>query len=413
METDLQTVTTNLVHLRDWTEVPWWRSAVVCDLPGSLDNEALNRVQDFLPKLAEQGFQAVLLRPANPRVELALPSLPQFVEDAHQHGLKVIVRAFLSEDEAELLPTQSPPILNLEHDGEELRQHAQAILATGADGVDLGFVNDRAGSTDSAANARAFTREVQAQLAEIEVRGDETILCAAVHSEPRESALHHITEEWFHHLRDDSLVSAPWSVPELQRRIRQVYTDRDPLGHTAAWRYSLPKWTSSPLIRSSADYGWAVADDSRDREMAMMLFTLSLPGAVYLPFLHVGGSAKAARSKTPEIKFSFEKGRKAKRGAEIAGEGLYLRNALGMGDATLAFVEGLDWATPDVSVHLTGTVMVVLNAGSSAVTVPGSQRPIVSSSGPLHTSERGTTVPPSSCVWLQTSPLEPVDPIHR
>lgn len=410
MDSPRQTVTTRLVHRRGRTDVPWWRAAAICDLPGSFDEADLSRVQKFLPDVAALGFQAVLLRPATPRVDVGLANLPDFVAQAHDLDLKVIVRAFLSGDEAALHPETSPPVLTLEHDTEELTKRARAILATGADGVDLGLVNDEQGSPDAAANSRAFTEAIQVQLAEVELAGETTILTAAIISDSQEAAMHHLTEDWFHHLRDDTLVSCPWNAAELQRRVQQAFVDRDPLGHTAAWRYSLPKWTSSPYTRSSADYGWADSRHADAREVAMMLYTVSLPGAAYVPFLHVGGGIKPTKGKDPGLKFFFEKGRAAQLRANVAHEALSIRNRLGLGESTLAFVDGLDWCNEDTPVHLSGPIMVVLNMGKSTIVVPPEHRPVLSSRGMMSTSDKGTIVRPNCCVWLQTAELEPARP---
>ncbi len=410
MQAPLGTVTTHLVHRREGALAPWWRDAVICDLPGSFDNKDLLRVQEFLPDIADLGFEAVLLRPANPKVDVGLKALPEFVSDAHSQGLKVIVRAFLSEDETELHPEASPPQLPLELDAESLAERASAILATGADGVDLGPVNDEIGSPDATAHSHAFTQAVQTQLAEVELAGDTTILTAAVLSEPRVSAQRHLQEDWFHHLRDDSLVAAPWDATEIQRRVRQAYSDRDPLGHTAAWRYSLPKWTSSPNARSSADFGWAKSEDSERRESAMMLYTLSLPGAIYVPFLHVGGGVKPTKGKDPGLKFSFMKNTKARKLAGLADAAIGIRTRTSMGSSTLAFIDGLDWAGPDTAVQTVGSVMVVLNVGTEPVSVPAEHRPMISSRTLASTEQGSTIVKPDSCAWFHMESVMPTGP---
>ena len=410
MQAPLGTVTTHLVHRREGALTHWSRDAVICDLPGSFDNEDLLRVQEFLPDMADLGFNAVLLRPATPRVDSGLPDLAEFVSDAHSQGLKVIVRAFLSEDEIELDPDDSPPKLPLKHDAESLAERASAILATGADGVDLGPINDELCSPDASAHYLAFTEAVQTQLAEVELAGDTTILTAAILSEPRESALRHLQEDWFHHLRDDSLVAAPWDAGEIQRRVRQAYSDRDPLGHTTAWRYSLPKWTSSPNARSSADFGWAKSEDSERRESAMMLYTLSLPGSIYVPFLHVGGGVKVTKGKDPGLKFSFMKNAKARRLASLAHTAIGIRTRTSMGASTLAFIDGLDWAGTDAAVHTVGNVLVVLNVGKKPTSVPAEYRPMISSRS-LSSNEKGATVmEPDSCAWFHMESVTPTGP---
>lgn len=411
MESTRQNVTTRLVHRRERTEIPWWRTATVCDFPGAFSDKDLRKAAKLLPAVAELGFDAVLIRPANPRVDVGMKSLPQFVQKAHDLGLKVLVRVFLSESESELGPEDAVPQLTLEHDAEELQHRAKAVLDTGADGVDLGLVNDETGSPDAAANARAFTEAVRGQLATVELAGEETILAAAIVSDSREATQYHLTEEWFHHLRDDTLVGAPWDAREIQERVRQVYGDRDPLGHTAAWRYSLPKWTDSPYARSSDAYGWAAGPKSCQKEMAMMLYAASLPGAIYVPFLHVGGAVTAKDPAEPGLKFSFGKGSKAQDQANIARKALHIRKNLGLGATTLAFLEGTQFCTRKTAVQLSGSVMVVLNTGTEDILVPVENRPLVTSRGLQMTTDGATIVRPNSCAWFQTPKLAPANPV--
>ncbi len=411
MDLPRQTVTTRMVHRRAKTEAPWWHSAVICDFPGAFSNEDLKRTARLLPSIADLGFDAVLIRPASPRVDVGAKFLPTFVKKAHDQGLKVIVRAFLAEDESDLGPESSPPQLTLEHDVSELHRRAQAILATDADGVDLGLVDDEAGSPDSAADARAFTEAIQGQLAEVELAGDTTILAAAIPSYPREAALHHLTEEWFHHLRDDSLVAAPWDAHEIKQRVKLTYADRDPLGHTAAWRYSLPKWTDSPYVRNSADYGWAKGSKSDQREMAMMLYAASLPGSVYVPFLHVGGAVTVKDRGKPGLKLSLEKGRKAKDQAILTKEALLVRRRHRLGDSTLAFLDGPGYCDANTAVHLSGDVLVVLNTGKTDVVIPAENRPLVMSGDLRITPDGDTAVRPNSCAWFLPPTPEPVGPV--
>ena len=416
MEVARQAVTTSLIHRRGIGS-DWWTTAAICDLPGALDESSLRRAMGFLPDIADLGFQAVLLRPADPDVDRGLTNLSEFVSAAHDLDLRVIVRAFLTPDGGALAPDSSPPELPLSHDTAELNRRARAILATGADGVDLGPVNDEESSPDAAKNAAEFSRAVQAQLAEVELAGLElagdsgtAILTAAILSEPRESALRHLQDDWFHHLRDDSLVGCPWDAQEIQRRVRQAYADRDPFGHVAAWRYSLPRWTSSPLIRTNSDSGWAASKAHETREMAMLLYAASLPGAVYVPFLNVGGGVKASTGKKPGLKFTFEKGREAKGRAQLAWEALNIRNDLSLADRSLAVVTGLPWANPDVAVHLTGPLMVVLNTGTKPVVVPPEHRPLLSSLGFIRTGADGSVVRQDCCTWFATAQLEPARP---
>ncbi len=406
-----QTVTTKLVHRRDRTNAPWWRSVTICDLPGAFDDADLERIQRQLNSVAKIGFGAVLLRPVSSHVETDLTYLPDFIATAHERGLRVIVRAFIPDDDEDLQATDSPPLLSLEHDVEVLKHNVKSILDAGADGVDLGPIDESPDSPDSAAAARAFTEAVQAQLAEVAIAGDTTMLSAAVKHMPREQLMRHLTEEWFHHLRTDAMVTAEWDSAELQERVRETYAALDPLGHTAAWRYSLPRWSDSPLARSSSDYGWADSEHATLREEAMMLYILSLPGSVYVPYVAAGGRVRASKGKNPHLKFNFAKSVREQLRAWLASEALTIREQYKLGDENLAFVDGLAWARKGVSVHLSGSIMVVVNTGKKAVLVPPEHKLALSSEGLSTATSGGTEVRPNTCSWFYSAPVVPVDPI--
>ena len=402
-------MTTNLVHRRDRTAAPWWRSSVVCDLPGSLSAADLRQMQSVLVDLAALGFTAVLVRPATFESEKSRASLGEFITAAQGLGLKVLVRVFLPREEKELEATASPPLLPLEHDTKYLQHQAQIVLDLGANGVDLGMLEEDPEGQDTD-GAQSFTAAVQELLAEVALAGESTVLSAAVHREPREQVQRHLTEDWFHHLRDDSLTTASWDAAELSQRIMVAYADRDPLGQSAAWRYSLPRWSPSPLTRDSADYGWAAEANAPDREMAMLLLTLALPGAAYVPFLDVGGGVRTSKGKKPKLKVSFDRGRAAQLRSRIAAQAIAIRLRLGLGDATLASVEGLEWAGPKTLVMLSGTTMVVLNTGETAVIVPPKYTLAISSKVWPQVSNAGTEVAPNSCAWFHAPPLHPAGP---
>ena len=406
-----QIVTTNLVHRRDKTAAPWWRSAVVCDLPGSFSAKDMTAITEYLPDIAGLGFTGILVRPASTQSEKSLKTLEDLIAAAHASGLQVLVRVFIPEDDEELEPVESPPLLQLEHDASQLQEQVQTLLEMGADGVDLGKLEEDLGGSDASAKARAFTETVQELLADVTLAGDSTVLSAAVSTQPRDAAQRHLTEEWFHHLRDDSLIVSPWDADELSRQIVNTYSDRDPLGQSAAWRYSMPRWSPSPLARDSESVGWAAHPDGDDREMAMMLLVLALPGAAYVPFLHVGGGVKAGKRKSGPLKFSFAKGRGAQFRSRIARDAISLRHRLDLGETALASVEGLDWANVNTAVMLAGPVMVVLNTGTDTVTVPPEHRLALSSEPYPRVTDDGSLVPPNTCAWFHTAARRPEGPV--
>lgn len=404
-----QTITTTLVHKRENTEVPWWHSTVVCDLPGSFDNDDLQRLAALIPKLAHAGFDALLLRPANPMVETGLSDLSKFITHAHRFDLKVVVRVFVLPEGEVLDPTDSPPLLVLSSDTSLLIDRVKAALNAGADGIDLGSIMDDPGDPDAAAHALAFTRTVQIQLAELEERQTEAILTAAVSRVPHEFYLRHLTEDWFHHTRGDALIDCAWNPKRLQQAVRSTYRDHDPLGHTVAWRHSLPRWSDSPVARDSADIGWSQGA-GEERQSAMNLFVASLPGAAYLPFLSTGGELSTSRGKRTKLKFKFGEGRANRHRLRVVQEALTIRRRLNLGESSLAFLRGLEWADDSVAVHLTGSTMVVLNTGEDEIVVPSKYQLLITSEGMAATEPDGTVVPPETCAWFHAPGPSPVDP---
>ena len=140
MGPDSQTITASLVHPRDRGEMSWWRTTVVCDIPGLWDSEGLRQLTPILPNLAEMGFETLLLRPSNPKVEDELGYFPEFVAQAHASGLHILVRAFLLPADHVVKGADSPPLVSLDKNIDLLAERIRGALNAGVDGVDLGTV---------------------------------------------------------------------------------------------------------------------------------------------------------------------------------------------------------------------------------------------------------------------------------
>lgn len=406
-------IRTNLIHERVTVATPWWRTATVCDVPGSYEDDDLRRLAKVLPHIAGLGFDAVLLRPADPVVEESLPYLPKFVAKAHRLGLRVISRVYLLPEGAALDPLDSPPLLDMKHDANRINERVRAALDAGCDGVDLGTVSRDANEDKDGHADQVFSESVRLQLAELASFDDSFILTAAFATEPEEFYKRHLEEEWFHHMRNDAIVTSEWDATALQTTLAKIYASHDRVGHTTAWRHSLFGWSHSPAARDSEDVGW-MKDAPPARRTAMNLYLASLPGAVYLPFLAVGGSVKVKeRAKKPsKLRFSFAKSPIGEYQAHTITLALSLREEEDMAHSHVAFVEGFPWAGGDVAVHLTGPVMVVLNTGDETVFVPREHRLMVSSSPTTGVDSRGTQVPPDTCSWFMPAPPKPVDPFN-
>lgn len=406
-------IRTHLIHPRVTIETPWWRTATICDLPGSYEDDDLHRLAKVLPQVSALGFDAVLLRPADPVVEKSLPYLPRFVAKAHKLGLRVISRVYLLPEGSSLDPLDSPPLLDMEHDVARINERVRAALDAGCDGVDLGMVSQDVEETERDRASQVFSESVRVQLAELASFDDSFILTAAFSTERQEFYKRHLEEEWFHHMRNDAIVTSPWDAASLQDRIANVYANHDRVGHTSAWRHSLPGWSRSPAARDSEGVGW-VKGAPTARRMAMNLYLASLPGAVYLPFFSVGGEMKVKKKgkKPSKLRFAFAKSPDDEYRAHTTALALKLRDEQDMAHAHVAFVDGFEWANEDVAVHLTGSIMVVLNTGDTPVHVPAEHRLVVSSSPTVGVDSRGTEVPPETCSWFMTATPKPVDPFN-
>ncbi len=407
--TDDKMITTSLVHSRDTGEAPWWRNTVVCDIPGLHGKQSLASLRTILQDLAESGFEALLVRPTSPQVEDDVVSLPSFVEEAHAQGLKVLVRIFLLPSGAVLSPPDTLPQLGSAKDIKRVTERIVGALHSGADGVDLGTIDINVRKWAPKRQQAAFSEAVQVALAEIAVNNESAILGAALPAFPEAEFSRHLEDDWFHHLRSSKMLEVSWNAADLQDAVVSAYRAHDPLGHTVPWRHVWQRWSPSKDHVGSSDVGWA-KDAPLARYGAMNLFVSSLPGAVYLPFLYTGGSAVLAEDSGTDIVLEYGQGDANAYRSVLNREMLNVRKREGMGTAPLAFVSGLEWANNQVSVHLTGSVMVVLNVNSAPITVPVEHRLLVASDGAMPAPGGGTILPSETCAWFRTAEPTPLDP---
>lgn len=402
-------ITTTLVHSRDTGELPWWRNTVVCDLPGLHSKQSLSSLRTILRDLAEGGFEALLVRPASPQVEEDVVSLPAFVEEAHAQGLKVLVRVFLLPSGAVLSAPDTPPQLGSAKDIKRVTDRIVGALEAGADGVDLGTIDLNIRKWAPKRQQAAFSAAVQSALAQIAITNESAILGAALPAFPEEEFSRHLQDDWFHHLRSSRMLEVSWNAGALQDAVIATYRAHDPLGHAVPWRHAWQKWSPSVDHSGSSEVGWA-KDAPQARYGAMNFFAGSLPGSVYLPFLYAGGSAVLGGDSGADIVLEYGQGAANAYRSLLNREMLNVRKREGMGTAPLAFVSGLPWANSRVSVHLTGSVMVVLNVDSTPVTVPPEHRLLVASDGAMPAPGGGTILPAETCAWFRTAEPTPLDP---
>ena len=402
---------TRQVHRGNRGVSSWWDTAAVCDLPGSFGPQDLLALIGILPAIRRMGFDAILLRLAAQDVAPQQSYIAKLVSGVHAANLRVIVR--VSPDDIIVSPLDSPPMVELGDDPGTLLERTRLLLEAGIDGVDLGMIDESAEDPDSWELTQRFSDTVNKQLAEVASADSTVILTAEASVSTPEHFRHHLNEDWFHHLRDDSLFQAPWNAAELSRRIAEAYAARAPLGRAVAWRPALaPRREGAIYQRVSAPGSW-FDNASAQRISAFLVYVASLPGALYLPFTSVGGELKLKKAGTTELHLLLSGLSQARFQHDLTTRMLHVRAEKNMGQATLASIQGLSWAGPDVAVHLTGHIMVVLNASDRPVRVPGHHQPLLYSDGFVFSDGDATILQPETCAWFTPAAPRTHDPADR
>lgn len=407
---DEPAVTTVLVHRVHRGAAPWWSHVVACDVAGSLDDAELSEVAGLLLDLSRAGFGAVLIRPARSDIAVDGSVLADFVTRAHRAGLKVLVRLSGARVPGDPGGDGAGAFTDLEDGASALVVRTRAALKAGADGIDLGIIDEGDALVPrdvAAARAVRFThlvRILHAELADFDplpILTAETLL-------GDDAAFHrHLEEDWFHHLRDDALVTAPWEARVLRERVGRSLSDRDLLGQVAAWH-----WSHTRVVHDSAhvpEGSWEHGA-SESRKTAMALYSLTLPGAAYVPFCHLGGRTEpVGRGEAPSDRHhrTWAGSDQAAAEARLLARATRVRAERLMGTGSLAFVDGLAWAPPGVSVHVCAGVMVVLNASDAPVDVPAEHRLLLSSDGTEPVADQPTRIAPEVCAWFETARVQP------
>lgn len=401
-------VTTTLIHRIQRGRFPWWRRAVVCDLVEALDDEELAEVEGIVLGIARAGFTAVLVRPARSDIVTDGTTLERFITRVHNAGLKVVVRLAGST-----LPGGcGGTFIDLEDGVTSLVLRTRAALKAGADGIDLGRIDDSCGNAETpdpvekARRAERFSRLVRILQAELADFDTLPVLSAEATTSEQDAFHRHLEEEWFHHLRDDSLTTCPWQSDALRDRVRSALEDRDRLGQVTAWHASNRAGNGCD---DAPEPGSWEEGATAPRRAAMALYELSLPGAAYMTFEHFAGRLEVLGSGRAHRTWGDE-GRPAREVRTLT-TALRLRTERAMGSGSLAFVDELSWTHPGVGVHVCAGTMVVLNTSDATVEVPAEHRFLVSSQAPapeaLPPAGAPTPVPPETCAWFDTARILP------
>lgn len=399
---------TRQVHRGERGVVSWWNTTTVCDLPGSFGPGDLLELVGLIPAIRRMGFDGILLRLSVQDIAPQTRYIVRLVKAVHAADMRVIVR--VSPDLVTVPPLDSPPLVELHDDPVTLVERTRFLLEAGVDGVDLGMIDDDPDSPNPDERATQFTKTVNQQLAELASVDSTAILTAEASTANQQFFNHHLQEDWFHHLRDDSLFQSPWNAQELCRRIGATYASRTPLGQTVAWRPALtPKRENATYQRVVEPGSWS-DHASPQRVNAFTTFVSSLPGALYLPFIYAGGEIGTTGGDNPGVRLSLSQEPSSRYQHDLTTRMLTLRQQKGLSHANLAFVEGLEWAGPNVAVHLSGHTLVVLNASDENVIVPAEHLPLLYSDGFLLTENGNTVLQPDTCAWFDTAPAKTHDP---
>ncbi len=401
-------VTTTLVHRVHHGAAPWWNDAVICDVAGNVDDVEIAQLGDLLIDMSRAGFTAVLIRPARSDIVLDGSTLEDFILRAHRAGLKVLVRlagALLPGDTGQDARARGA-FAALEDGVSTLVVRARAALKAGADGIDLGIIDEvgPAGDVDQSRAVR-FSQLVQILHAEEADFEPVPILTAETLLDNPVAFRRHLEEDWFHHLRDDALVTASWDADVLRARVRDSLHDRDVLGQVAGWHWSHTRLTHDPLRTPQGSWE---RGSSEARRAAMALYCLTLPGAAYVPFCHLGGRARPVPGAPQRHERTWGETPRAAEEARLLARATRIRAERLIGTGSLAYVAGLDWAPPETAVHIAAGVTVVLNTSHAPVLVPPEHRLLVSSDGSGSVEGEPTRVNPEACAWFDTARVRPV-----
>lgn len=382
-------MTTTLVHRIQRGALPWWRGCVVADFVGGAGPSEFPDIDELVPALVDAGFTAISLRPSRTDIVSDPTVLATTVAGAHDLGMKVLVR---------LAGVALPLGGGLEGDRAELVVRARAALKCGADGIDLGLLDDPTTPED----LESSTRLVQILHAELADSDPSPILAARATTTHTEAFRRHLEEDWFHHLRDEVLLTAPWDADALARAVTTTYDRRDPLGQVAAWHWSHARGTADRQVITPGS--WEEGATAR-RRAAMALFGLALPGVAYVPFGQLGGHLW--EDGHGGFHRSWANDQDSRSGASVLARALCLRREHGIPQGSLALVTSLPWAHPGVGVHVANGVMVVLNTSDTDVEVPPEHALLLRSDAQDGAADSPTVLPPDTSGWFNTARVTP------
>lgn len=396
-------IVTRLIHRSTRLPSPWWHSTTVLAPKALFSPETAGIILDEARFAVSLGFESILVEPGSADVLVRPDSgLGAFVEALHSLGLRVVLRV-----PSDTLSSLGVRALDMDDRTSALLARTRGAIAAGADGIDLGVCQEEESSSPiRAALARQrFATLVRLVEAEAASSDSQPIVTARIADADPERIRHHLEEYWFHHLRDDSLRDAGWSAEAIRQALVSSLAERDPLGAVMPWSFDVSR---SALLRGPGSgigsQGWepglgaeaAQAGSPEDegetaRERALFCFAASLPGVVHAVCRGEKHDDGIGRGASPDAAVE---------------RALRLRSERGLGTGNLGLVDGCEWAHTGASVHVNGSVMVVLNTSAEEVVVPSEYSPLLSSSA-VEGGGGPTPVPPECCAWFEMPVIRP------
>ncbi|WP_127842178.1 glycosidase [Actinomyces wuliandei] len=404
------TTTTTLIHRPYDGPRQWWRQALVYELasPG-LGAADLERTGPLLDHVASLGLDTVLVRPSLVDTDTEADAVADFTGHAHQRGIRVLARV-----SGALGPVTGPHtqhdtriVTGRETEGEDLLRRAEAFLAAGADGIDLGMIAppEVRQDTDLEVLSAYFTllrRTVTRYVSE-------GVIGADVSTDYPDSLRHHLQEDWVHHLRDDYLALARWDASSLTSHLSRSLNEHDQFQAPPTWRH-LPSHAVLAEMAPGDGRRWysASREERLRRANALQTMMLALPGSIYL---RQGDEIALADQDKPgsPLELADLVSRQAQQQASQFGSPVatvrhaaHLRRENDLAGAPLAFVSGLEWCPQQALTFLVRGLLVLVNTSSAPVVLPQEARVLLASS-PLSQDEANLLVPTATTTWIEAS----------
>ncbi|MHB1062964.1 MAG: alpha-amylase family protein [Georgenia sp.] len=382
--TSLPAVTTTTVVHRRTKNPAWWHEAVVYQVPGVVDVDALDVLSDEISNVARLGADALLLHAPEVGADRAAEPVDRLVHRAHRRGIRVLAAVGGTDAPA---ATADPTAWH--------RERCAWWLARGVDGIDLRTATAVASGPHQ--HAGVDLGAVHALVAD---RPEEAVLTAAASAADPDSLAAHIEEDWLHVLRDDRLVSTPWHARSLRDAITRAYPHRDAVGAAAGWTLAVAEGgtAAGPLAPAWADLA---PDTRRARQAAVTLLMLALPGVAHIHLgdtvgLDTGGTtvqrlravSRAAAEQRGTPGSTFERYRQA----------LRLRRELRLGSGPLAWMD--DAPAAEALVLVNREVLVLVNLGAAPVRIPAHREILHASRDLPAPQDDAVLVPQDTTVWL-------------